>query len=167
MDSTPAQGTVLQVNVKPEVPGQHGLPKIPTKEARVTTQGVAGDFNRYRHEDKRDDPNMALLLVPVEILQQLNREGWPVQPADLGENVTTSGIPNHAFRIGQRVAIGPVLVTIAKPCDPCTNLFLLPYVGREQGPKFLKTMVGRRGWYCRVLQEGTVRPGDVVRILGP
>lgn len=162
--SSPAvEGRVLHINRKPESPDEHGLPKVSVPEARVTRRGVEGDFNRWRHEVKHDDPFMALLIEPQETLDQLNREGWPVRAGDLGENFTTQGIAYDAFTPGRRFRIGEVLVEISKACTPCDNLFLLPYVGAVRGPEFLRTMVDRRGWYARVLEEGRVRTGDRIR----
>jgi MOSC domain-containing protein YiiM len=157
------QGTVLQLNRKSEVPGEHGLPKKPVPTAHVTKAGLEGDFNRYRREEKHDDPDMAVLIVPLEVIHALNAEGWPVRPGDLGENITSSGLPNDAFRPDRRVRVGSVLLQVSKPCDPCNNLYLLPYIGESRGPAFLRTTLGRRGWYCRVLEEGTVSTGDPIR----
>jgi MOSC domain-containing protein YiiM len=52
------------------------------------------------------------------------------------------------------------VVETTKPCTPCDNLFLLPYVGPERGPEFLKATLGRRGWFARIVNEGRVRKGD-------
>ena len=150
------------MNRKSEVPGQRGLPKVPVPEAFVTVRGVEGDFNRYRHEEKDDEPAMALLLVPIETIEQFGREGWPVRPGDLGENITTEEVPYDAFAPGRRFWIGAVRVEITKACTPCDNLYQLPYVGRERGPAFVRAALGRRGWYARVLSEGTVRAGDPI-----
>ncbi len=158
-------GRVVQVNRKSQTPGEHGLPKYPVTQAKVSAAGVDGDFNLYRHEEKRDDPDMAVLLLPMEVIEALNREGWPVRPGDLGENLTTIGIANDAFHPSQRLRAGTVLLQVSKACDPCTNLYLLPYVGSEKGPQFVRTTLGRRGWYCRVLQEGTVRPNDPLDVV--
>jgi len=162
---TPTTGRVLQLNRKPHVPGQHGLPKVPTSHVRITTAGIEGDFNLFRHEEKHDDPDMAILILPRETIEQLNREGWPVRPGDLGENVTTEGLPYDAFAPGRRVRIGESLLEISKPCTPCDNLYLLPYVGTRRGPDFLKTTLDRRGWYARVVREGAVRTGDPIELL--
>jgi MOSC domain-containing protein YiiM len=161
----PVEGWVHRVHRKPEAPEEHGLPKLPVPEARLTRNGVEGDFNRYRHEEKHDDPDMALLIVPLETLHDLNQEGWPVGPGDLGENLTTQGISNDAFVPGRRFRVGETVVEISKECTPCTNLYLLPYVGSARGPAFLQAMLGRRGWYARVLREGPVHAGDAVRLL--
>jgi MOSC domain-containing protein YiiM len=156
-------GAVIQLNRKPEVPGEHGLPKVPVTEAKVLKTGVEGDFNRFRTEEKHSDPDMAVLLVPVEILTALNQEGWPVRPGDLGENITSSGVPNDEFYPSRKVRVGGVLLEVSKACTPCDNLYLLPYVGPSRGPEFLRTTLGRRGWYCRVLVEGTIHKGDRIQ----
>ncbi len=163
--SAPASPHVVRVNVKPEADHEHGLPKAAVERAEFTVHGVTGDFNRYRHEEKRDDPAMAVLLVPIETIEELNREGWPVAPGDLGENVTTAGILPEALAAGRRLRVGPVTLEISKPCTPCDNLYLLPYVGSDRGAEFLRTMLDRRGWYARVVVGGPVRPGDPISLV--
>jgi MOSC domain-containing protein YiiM len=159
------EGRVHRIHRKPETSEEHGLPKLAVPEARLTREGVEGDFNRYRHEEKRDDPDMAILILPLETLTELNQEGWPVQPGDLGENLTTSGISNESFVPGRRFRVGDTVLEVSKECTPCTNLYLLPYVGSARGPAFLQATLGRRGWYARVLREGRVTAGDAVRLL--
>jgi len=155
-------GRVFELHRKAEVAGEHGLPKPSVAEAFVSRAGLVGDFNRFRHEEKKDDPAMAVLLVPRETLAQLSREGWPVRPGDLGENLTTEGIAYDAFVPGRRFRAGEVVLEVSKACTPCDNLFLLPYVGPARGAEFLKVMLDRRGWYARVLREGRVRAGDSI-----
>lgn len=153
---------VQQINVKPQVQGERGLPKKPVASAFVSRSGVRGDFNVYRHEELRDDPDSALLIMSIETILELNSEGWPIKPGDLGENLTTSGMPYDSFAVGKVFTAGEARFQISRACDPCDNLFLLPYVGRSKGPQFLKAMLGRRGWYARVLKEGWVRASDQI-----
>jgi MOSC domain-containing protein YiiM len=159
----PSQGTVVRLGRKPRVPGERGLPKPEVLEARLTADGLEGDYNLYRQTRKAGDPEMALLLMPLETLEELGREGWPVRPGDLGENVTTSGLTYASLRPPCRLRLGGAVVETSRPCEPCDNLFALPYVGAVRGPTFLKTMLGRRGWFARVIEEGTVRKGDAIR----
>lgn len=161
------RGTVLRLHRKPETREEHGLPKSAVPEVILTPSGVQGDFNRYRHEEKHDDPDMAVLLEPVETLEELRQEGWPIAPGDLGENITTSGIPYSEFRLGRTVEVGEARLRISRVCSPCENLYLLPYVGRSRGSEFLKTMLDRRGWFARVERPGRVRVGDTISVLGP
>jgi MOSC domain-containing protein YiiM len=159
-------GVVLQVNVKPQTPGERGLPKRPVADTMVTKEGVQGDYNVYRHDERHDDPDCALLIMPIETIEQLNSEGWPVKAGDLGENFTTKGIGCSSFEVGKVFGVGDSRFQVSKACDPCDNLFLLPYVGKSKGPQFLKAMLGRRGWYARVLREGKVSPGDQITQAG-
>ncbi|HYK92492.1 MAG TPA: MOSC domain-containing protein [Thermoplasmata archaeon] len=157
-------GSIVRVSRKPEPSIGTGLRKPAVGSATITPAGVAGDFNRYRHERLADDPDSAVLLIPSETLDALNAEGWPVQPGDLGENITTRGIPYDALMPGTRVSTGTVVLQISRACDPCTNLYELPYVGSQRGPAFIKTMKGRRGWYARVLRGGVVSTGDRIAV---
>lgn len=155
-------GRVLQLNVKPETAGERGLPKARVETTFLSREGVVGDFNRYRHEEKHGDPDSAVLFLPFETVRALNGEGWPVRPGDLGENVTTSGIDYPELGPPGRWKIGQAVVEMTRACDPCTQLYTLPYVGPARGPEFLRVTLHRRGWYARVLEPGEVHEGDPV-----
>ncbi len=143
MNSDRAVGQVHQINVKPETAGAHGLPKHPVDRVSLKHIGLVGDFNRWRHEEADDDPRMAVLLMPLETIQELNREGWPIRPGDIGENFTTIGIPYSSFAPEKRYRIGGAVVKITKPCDSCSNLYLLPNIGKDKD--IVKAMYQRRG----------------------
>jgi len=147
-------GRVLQLSVKPETPGEFGLPKQAVAELFVTATGAAGDFNRYRTEQLPGDRDQALLLMTQDLLDTLRSEGWPVERGDLGENLTLGGVPESSLAPGVRLRLGQVELEISKACDPCTETYSLPYIGPERGPAFVRALVGRRGWYARVLREG-------------
>ena len=157
-------GQVYQINVKPETPGERGLPKFPIDSAFVTLKGIEGDYNRYRNGlIKNGDLDMAVLVMPLEMILQLNSEGWPIKPGDLGENITAKGIPYDSFAPEKVYCIGNnVRIKISRACNPCGNLKLLPYVGREKWPQFGKTMLHRRGWYARVLEAGKIKKEDKI-----
>ena len=153
-------GVVFQINLKPPTPGERGLPKRRVERAFVKKEGLVGDFNRWRHEEAVDDPRMAVLLMPLETIQELNRERWPLRAGDLGENFTTKGIPYDSYVPGKRYRIGKAVVTVTKACDPCSNLYLLPQIGEDRD--IVKAMYNRRGWYASVDEEGDVVTGDPI-----
>lgn len=163
MNSDRAVGQVHQINVKPETAGAHGLPKHSVDRVSLNHMGLVGDFNRGRHEEANDDPRMAVLLMPLETIRELNREGWPIHPGDIGENFTTIGIPYSSFAPGKRYKIGGAVVKITKACDPCSNLYLLPNIGKDKD--IVKAMYQRRGWYASVEQEGQAARGDSIEEL--
>lgn len=160
-------GRVAGLSVKPETPGEPGLPKSPAPLLRITAAGAGGDFNRYRTNELRGDPDSAILLLTEDILVSLRAEGWPVAPGDLGENVLLAGIPAAALEPGRRVRLGDVLLKVTRACVPCTELYQLSYVGSARGPEFIRAMRGRRGWYARVLSEGSIEPGAAVHVAAP
>jgi len=158
-------GRVLQLSLKSQTAGEPGLPKRAVPSLRLTPTGAEGDFNQWRAANLPGDLDQAVLLMTYEVLSQLQREGWAVEPGHLGENVTLTGIPEAALAPGVRLALGDVVLEVSQPCDPCTRLYSLPYVGAERGAAFLKATTGRRGWYARVITPGTVEPGAPVTLL--
>ncbi len=84
--------TVYQINVKPDTPGEAGLPKVSVPTTQVSAKGLDGDFNRFRVNKKQNDPDMAVMIISMDMLNDLNNEGWPVMPGDLGENLTLEKI---------------------------------------------------------------------------
>jgi len=155
---------LLQLSLKPETPGEPGLPKHAVSRLVIGATGVQGDFNRYRSEKLDGDPDQAILLVTEEILLALRAEGWPMAPGDFGENLTLGGVAESSLEPGAVVQVGPVRLEVTKPCEPCSNLYSLPYVGRSRGPAFLKATRDRRGWYAKVLTPGTVTLTDPVQV---
>ncbi len=64
------------------------------------------------------------------MIDGLVREGWPVRPGDLGENLTVGGIAEAALKPGTRLRAGALLLELTKACDPCDEVYSLPYVGQ-------------------------------------
>ena len=143
-------GTVYQLNHKPQTPGERGLPKHPVLAALVTKKGMDGNYNNYRQETNNGDPNKALLLLPLQTIEDLNDDswysGWPVRPGDLGENITTLGISYNSFQPKKLYKIGEALISITEEAQPCINLAVLPYVGNKNITEFMRSLKDRRGW---------------------
>jgi MOSC domain-containing protein YiiM len=159
-------GRLLQLSIKPETPGEFGLPKSAVPELMVTPAGAEGDYNRYRTEQLAGDRDQALLIMTGDLLDRLGSEGWPVGPGDFGENLTLGDIPESALAPGVRLRLGEVEIEVTKACVPCTELYSLPHIGQERGPAFVRALVGRRGWYARVLTGGRLdleTPVELVR----
>jgi MOSC domain-containing protein YiiM len=161
------RGRVVQLSLKPQEGRARGIPKRAVPTLTITSAGVQGDFNRWRTDKASGDPDQAVLLLREEILADLRAEGWPVQPGELGENLTLADLPPDALHPGVRVQVDDVVLEVSKACDPCTVLYTLPYVGLERGHAFLRTLAGRRGWFARVVQGGTIRAGRPVTVTGP
>jgi|SRR3989344_4209472 len=160
-------GSIYQINVKPHRSKERGIPKRAVETVDVALEGLVGDYNVYRTEKKQRDLNNAVMLLPLETIEQLHSERFPIAPGHLGENFTTRGIEYEEFRVGNIYVVGHATIEITEPCQPCTSLQILPYVGPDNITEFMRTLVDRRGWYAKVLIEGTVRKGENIDVLVP
>ena len=151
---------LYQINKKPETNNEVGLPKVRSEKAVILPSGIDGDFNRFRKKKKNNDPKMALMILSIDIINQLNDEGWPVKPGDLGENLTIGNLNYNTLCPGQKYSLGTSEIEISFICDPCSNLNVLPYVGTEIIAEFIKTLMNRRGWYAKVTKPGKIIERD-------
>ena len=158
-------GRIYRIHKKPRDDSNIGLPKEPVQSAYVTFDGIVGDYNHFRSTKLEGTFDRALLFYTREHLAVLSADGWPVGPGDLGENILTEGIPYEAFDVGRRLIVGNIAVEITEACKPCWKLGSLPYVGEERQKEFVKYMVGRRGWYAKILRPGNIKTHDPVLFL--
>lgn len=158
------QGEIVRISIKNhnkyKETGFVGLPKIEVSEAEINFSGVADDYNHYRATRKNNSPDRAVLLMTTDMLKQLQSEGWPLKPGDLGENLSVKDIPYEFFEVGKKFNVGEVKLEITEKCNPCNNLSALQYVGDEKVMEFIKILKNRRGWYAKVLKEGLVKKND-------
>jgi len=155
-------GKVYQINQKPKTIGEVGLPKIKVDNTMITLSGIKGDYNNFRKIKKNNDPNMSILILCMDVIDELNKEGWPVKPGDLGENITITGINYDDLAPKQKYYIDSALIEITLICDPCSSLKVLPYIGNKRINDFIKTMMNRRGWYAKVLKVGKIKQGSLI-----
>src|SRR3989338_4997647 len=158
-------GVIYRINVKPKIEGERGIPKSRVGYAYLFKSGFEGDYNHFRTTWKAGTLNRAVLVFPIESIYELNDAGWPVEPGHLGENLTTQGISYEEFVIGRSFNVGQAVIEISKACKPCKVLANLSYVGKNKVKDFIKTLVGRRGWYARVIRDGKVMVNDPVRLI--
>ncbi len=154
-------GRIYQINMKPASPDGIGLPKKPAARALVDSTGLIGDHNHHRKEELGNDLAQAVLLLPLEVITALNYQGWPLNPGELGENLTTEGIPYEHFSQGQQYQAGTVVLELTKEATPCKKLHRL----FKDGPAFCKALKDQRGWYARVVQIGVIKQGDELKHL--
>jgi MOSC domain-containing protein YiiM len=145
-------GVLLQLNIS-----NGGMPKLPIAEARVSKDGVTGDWQKNRKY--HGGPDQAICLFSEELYQAIGEElEVTLAPGTVGENFTTRGLNLQSIRPGDRLRVGECLIEITMIRTPCHNLDKF----HEQ---LMAKMKGRSGWKARVIEEGTVRAGDFVEVL--
>ena len=80
-----------------------------------------------------------------------------------GENVTTFGLREDELRIGDILRMGTALLQVSEPRIPCYKLVMHMNAGSDFSVRFLAA--NRTGFYCRVLEEGTVAPSDAITLI--
>jgi len=145
-------GLLVQVNVS-----NGGMPKLPVGAARISRDGVAGDWQKNRKY--HGGPDQAICLFSQEMYDWLRDEhGIDLKAGSVGENFTTSGIDMQAVGPGDRLRVGDCLIEITMVRTPCRNL-------DQWDKRLMGLMKGRSGWKAKVVEEGTVRPGDPIEHL--
>lgn len=145
-------GKLVQVNVS-----GGGMPKLPVKSVRVGVDGLAGDWQKNRkYHGGRD---RAVCLFSVELYEELRADGVDVGPGSLGENFTTEGVDMRSIGKGSRLRVGGCLIEVTEVRVPCRSL-------DKWDKRLMKLMKGRSGWLAKVVEEGEVRPGDEITVVG-
>ena len=132
-----------------------GIPKTAVPEAEVTAAGLVGDGHEH---EKHNRPHRAVLIQDLELLEELARQGFPVAPGTLGENLTVRGLGVQQLGVGTRLQFhaGPTL-ELTEPRKPC---FVLDAVHSEMQ----KAVAGHGGMLARVIKPGRVQPGQRITV---
>lgn len=144
----------------------------------LTGLGVQGDAHsgatvKHLSRVKRDptQPNLRQVhLIHAELHDELRAAGFHVSAGDMGENITTRGIPLLALARGTRLHIGSAaIVQVTGLRNPCAQLDAFE-------PGLMKAvldydaqgnLVRKAGIMGIVLADGTVKPGDPIRVDPP
>lgn len=141
--------------------GVTGIYKLPaTGPVAVTSLGLAGDA-------VCDTENHGGVDQAVYIYGEPDYAWWSAEleqalsPGTFGENITLSDLESTRLSIGDRLYFAEVVLEVTAPRIPCVTL-----AARMADPTFVKRFrhAERPGVYCRVIREGTIAPGEPVRL---
>lgn len=165
-------GSVIAVSLR----HGHHFSKTPSLSIRLLTGlGVAGDAHmgetvKHRSRVRKDptQPNLRQVhLMHAELFDELRGKGFAVQPGDVGENVTTSGIDLLALPTGTRLHLGATaVVEVTGLRNPCVRIddfqkgLMAATLDNDTGGNLIR----KAGIMSIVLADGDVRPGDEVRV---
>ncbi|MBN2044802.1 MAG: MOSC domain-containing protein [Anaerolineales bacterium] len=138
-----------------------GIFKIPASgPVTVGELGLEGDL--IANGKYHGGPDQAVYLYG-----QADYDFWAdelgelIAPGLFGENLTISGLESGSFNVGDFLTIGEVRLQVTAPRIPCDK-----FAARIGDPHFIKKFrdAERPGLYCRVLQTGQIRAGDMVSV---
>ena len=108
-------------------------------------------------------PGKAVYCYPSEHYAVWSGElARPLDFGFFGENLTLCGLREEALHIGDVLSIGEAVLQISQPRLPCFKLGI-KFGDQRFVARFLRS--GRCGFYCRVLKEGMIEPGQSVQIV--
>ena len=96
----------------------------------IAGEGVEGDAHRgvtvqHLSRIKKDptQPNLRQVhLIHNELIENLQRQGFKVEPGTMGENVTTAGLDILSLPVGTRLRFGGAEIEITGLRNPCGQL---------------------------------------------
>jgi len=98
----------------------------------------------------------AILLTSLDSYKIAKENGIDAKASDLGENILIDINPYH-LTIGDKIAIGDVILEITHNCTLCKSLAKVDV----KLPEILKN---DRGIFAKTLKSGTIKIGDKVSI---
>ena len=145
------EAQVVSINVS-----RGGIPKLPINPAQVTFRGLVGDGH---HHEKHNNPDQAVCMQDIELLRELSQEGFPVAAGIIGENLTVKDLNVQQLPPGSILEFsGGVVLELTKERKPC-------YVLDAVHPQLKERIVGRCGFYAKVLQEGILEVGATIHLI--
>ncbi|KAF3034114.1 hypothetical protein E8E11_002120 [Didymella keratinophila] len=129
----------------------------------VTENGIIGDEHAY---EPHRSPDKALLHYCTSHYDEWSREipasEAHFRPGAFGENIFNAEVSEQNVCIGDRMAIGEIIVEVTEPRAPCYKLnhrFEVKDMAKRTQTLF------RTGWLYRIIKPGTIAAGDAVRLL--
>ncbi|OFE18340.1 molybdenum cofactor biosysynthesis protein [Humibacillus sp. DSM 29435] len=176
----------------------HRFSKVPCDSITLAASlGVVGDAHAgtlVQHRSRvRRDPNQQNLrqvhLIHAELFAEAAERGHQIGPGDLGENITTHGVPLLDLPVGTLLHLGEVVVRLTGLRNPCRQIddfqkgLLKVVVARADGvpstaePTLTATggvdrldgsrVVRKAGVMGVVTCGGEVRPGQAIVVVLP
>jgi MOSC domain-containing protein YiiM len=128
----------------------------------VEFAGVAGDAQADRiHHGGADKALLGYAHGHYQIWQQ-EYPAVSLQPGSFGENLTITGLDEQSCCLADVVQAGTCILQVSQPRQPCWKLSARWGISKFE---VRVRQTGRTGWYYRVLQPGTITPGDALHLL--
>jgi len=133
------------------ISGKKGVQKKNVRRALLEKEhGIVGDAHSGSERQ--------VSLLALESIEKMKEKGVDVKPGDFAENITTQGIGLLKLTPGIRLKIGKdVVLEITQIGKDCHERCSIYYQAGD-------CIMPREGIFARVLQSGTIKPGDDIVI---
>ena len=150
-------GRLESINASPG-----GVPKTAVLVGIITAHGLTGDHqDDQRYHGGRD---RAILVFSLDVIRALQSEGHPIGAGTTGENFTVSGLDWGLIGRGRELIVGEVRLLVTNYASPCETI-RGSFLERDFMRISQKLHPGWSRLCTRVIEGGTVRPGDPVDLI--
>lgn len=104
----------------------------------------------------------AVYCYPSEHYEAWSSElGRELDYGTFGENLTVSGLLEDSLHVDDVLVVGNAVLQVSQPRFPCFKLGI-----KLNDPQMVRRFQrsGRSGFYCRVLEEGTIEAGQTIEV---
>lgn len=130
---------------------------------KITKDGIVTDERSYEPHRHRDNALLHYNATHYEQwAQEIPASEHFFKSGGFGENMCDGEVSEKNICIGDRIAIGEVIAEVTQPRSPCYKLNHRFEV-RDMS-KRTQTLL-RTGWLYRIIKPGTIKAGDMVRLL--
>jgi MOSC domain-containing protein YiiM len=148
----------INIGTARHIPGYKpltGIIKEPVARAEIARLGMVGDAVCDRTVHGGSDQAIYVYFAD-DYAWWADELGRDIEPGTFGENLTISGIEGRQVAIGDRFAMGSVLLEVTYHRTPC-----MTFAAVMGDPAWVKRFhrANRPGAYCRVLAPGKVEAG--------
>ena len=133
---------------------RRGIQKHPVPQAELQADyGIVGDAHAGNWHRQ-------VSLLGVESVRKVQEKvDFLLKPGDFAENILTEGICLYELPVGQRLRLGPVVAEVTQIGKECHNDCAIRKAAGD-------CVMPREGIFVKILEGGTVRPGDTIVLLG-
>lgn len=150
IDTLPQVGQIEWIGLRPEK--RQPLQSV-TEAAIEIGKGLVGDHYRGSSGKREVTLIQGEHLDGVAHILRKNK----IDPSLTRRNIVVRGINLLSFA-NRRLQIGDVILEMTGPCEPCSRM------EDNLGPGGYNAMRGHGGICTRVIQSGTIRLGDEIRL---
>ncbi len=154
LNTLPQTGRVEWIGLSPEPRAL--VRSVASAEARVGS-GLDGDHHAKRGKPSKREVTLIQAEHLTGVASLVHRDSAP--PELTRRNIVVSGINLLALK-DRRFQIGGAVLEATGPCEPCSRM------EENLGPGGYNAMRGHGGITARVVEAGTIRVGDEVRLQG-
>lgn len=145
------EGRVLLVSIRPE---RKLVPIVINQVLALAEIGLEGD-----HYASKGGKRQVTLIAQEHINAVASILGiGEIDPVVLRRNIVTSGVNLHALK-DKRFQIGEAILEYTGECHPCSRM------EENLGKGGYNAMRGHGGITCKVIQSGSVKLGDQIRVV--